>query len=121
MNDTLRIRSAIAEWAEDKPLVNRAWIFGSRVRGDHRDDSDIDVAVELDMHAIRGIDGSGGFATWSFESKTWTPELEAILGLAVDLQYYRTGETKIIQSALDRSSVLAYEKQSSPISICQTP
>jgi|KBSSwiStaDraftv2_1062776.scaffolds.fasta_scaffold00845_20 predicted nucleotidyltransferase len=33
-------------WAAGNPLIVRLWLYGSRARGDHRDDSDLDIAVE---------------------------------------------------------------------------
>jgi predicted nucleotidyltransferase len=42
----LRMLAAIlAEWASEAPGVT-LYLFGSRVRGDHRADSDVDVSVE---------------------------------------------------------------------------
>jgi predicted nucleotidyltransferase len=97
-------------WAAENPLVKRLWLFGSRVRGEHREDSDVDVAIELDMTAVKGVDESAGMATWAFDTMTWKPELELLLSRVVDLQRYKAGETNIIQAGLDQSSVLVYEK-----------
>lgn len=108
--EILNFREIISEWAVEKPLVKRVWIFGSRVRGNHREDSDLDVAIEINSAAIRGEDYSGGFATYAFESKSWCNELNDLIGLDVDLQFYKEGETKTIQIALDFSSVVVYEK-----------
>ena len=105
------MHTLLSAWAAEKPLVGRLWLFGSRVRGDHRPDSDVDVAIELDMSAARGADESGGIATWAFDTKTWKPELEGLLSLVVDLQRYKAGETATIQAGLDQSSILVYEKQ----------
>jgi predicted nucleotidyltransferase len=101
----------LTAWATEKPLVGRLWLFGSRVRGNHRSDSDVDVAIELDMSAAKGVDESGGMATWAFDTKQWKPELEDLLSLIVDLQRYKVGETNIIQAGLDQSSILVYEKK----------
>ena len=105
-----QIRELLSAWANDKPLINRLWLFGSRARGEHREDSDVDIAVELDMSAARGVDESGGIATWSFDTKTWKPELELLLQDKIDLQRYKTGDTITIQAGLDQSSILIYEK-----------
>ncbi|WP_366935810.1 nucleotidyltransferase domain-containing protein [uncultured Marinobacter sp.] len=32
------------------------WIFGSRVRGDHRADSDLDISIQLDLTSANGMD-----------------------------------------------------------------
>jgi len=37
----------VAQWAHDEPLVTKVYIFGSRARDDYREDSDLDVAVEI--------------------------------------------------------------------------
>lgn len=105
------IQALLTVWAAEKPLVNRLWLFGSRVRGDHSPDSDADVAIELDMSAAKGVDESGGMATWAFDTKSWKPELDGLLSLVVDLQRYKAGETNVIQAGLDKSSILVYEKQ----------
>lgn len=105
-------QETISTWATTKPLVKRVWMFGSRVRGDHQPDSDLDIAAEIDMAAVRGIDHSGGFATWAFESNSWRTELAALIGLKIDLQSYRRGETRTIQAGLDHSSILVHEKSS---------
>lgn len=104
------MQKLLSTWAVKKPLVNRLWLFGSRVRGDHRPDSDVDVAIELDMAVAKGADESGGIATWAFDAKPWQPELELLLSKVVDLQRYKAGETNIIQAGLDQSSILVYEK-----------
>ena len=104
------LRQKLAQWAANKPLVNRLWVFGSRVRGDHRPDSDLDVAIELDLSAAKGADDSGGFATWSFNTDGWLQELEQLLGLKVDMQHFAGDQTPTIKNGLERSSVLVYSK-----------
>ncbi len=105
------MQALLTAWAGKRPLVNRLWLFGSRVRGDHGPDSDADVAIELDMSAAKGVDESGGMATWAFDTRSWKPELDGLLSLVVDLQRYKQGETDVIQAGLDKSSILVYEKQ----------
>lgn len=50
----------VALWAASEPVVKTAYLFGSRVRGDNRCGSDLDVAIEL---TPRRCD-SGPLATW---------------------------------------------------------
>lgn len=104
------IQKILLTWASGKPLINRLWLFGSRVRGEHRPDSDVDVAIELDMSVAKGADESGGAATWALDTEPWRPELELLLSMVVDLKRYKTGETKVIQAGLEQSSILVYEK-----------
>ncbi|MCB2020674.1 MAG: nucleotidyltransferase domain-containing protein [Rhizobacter sp.] len=110
MSRILALQQRLATWCKSKPLVARAWIFGSRARGEARDGSDIDIAIELDLTATAGVDDSGGLATWMFETQTWETELSALLPFEVDLEQYIAGQTPSITAALDESSVLAYQK-----------
>ena len=49
MNDELKILAEIlAEWIDPAPGIPAIYLFGSRVRGDHRPDSDVDVRLYLD-------------------------------------------------------------------------
>jgi len=56
-----QIAEILAVWAVQKPLIKRVFVFGRRVRGDHDEQSDLDVAVELDQTEYR--DESQGLAT----------------------------------------------------------
>ncbi len=100
----------LAEWAKAKPLVGKLFIFGSRARDDYRPDSDIDIAIVLDMSAADGVDDSGGLATWMFETDGWENELEALLPFKVDLEQFRGSDTPTIQKGIDQSSILVYRK-----------
>jgi predicted nucleotidyltransferase len=103
-------KHAFEPWARNRPLVGRIWIFGSRSSGSHRIDSDLDVAIELDMIAASGLDDSDGLATWMFESTKWKSQLEELCGLDVDLQQYLGDKTPTIEDALAKSSALIYSK-----------
>src|SRR5438105_638499 len=63
--DLDNIAAALGRWASRHPQIKRVYLFGSRVRGDHHRDSDLDIAVELDEN----LDESGGLATWMIELK----------------------------------------------------
>jgi predicted nucleotidyltransferase len=104
------IIQSIEAWAQQNPLVGKAWVFGSRVRHEARLDSDVDIAIEIDLSASKGSDESGGFATWSFDCQSWSTELQARLPFKVDIQQFLGAKTPIIKDALNRSSALAYKK-----------
>jgi len=106
-----QIVSIVAAWAVKHPLVGKAWVFGSRARGEERDDSDIDIAIELDLSEAEGADESGGMATWMFECGSWRSELGSLLPLPIDLQQFMGAKTPIIRSAIKRSGVLAHRKR----------
>ena len=110
MNDT-DVHQALLKWAEGKPLVGSLWVFGSRARGDHRAESDLDIAIQLDLSAAKGMDESGGLATWMFDTDGWEEELSALLPFTIDLEQYRGKETPTIHQAIARSSHLVYTKR----------
>lgn len=105
-----QIQSVVSTWARSKPLIKRVYLFGSRVRGDHKPTSDIDIAVELDPSAFTGADESGGLATWMFEAKAWRDELKVLVPLEVQLERYNPEQTPTVNKGIDRSSELIYEK-----------
>ena len=45
-NDLRGLASVLADWAAGAPGFS-LYLFGSRIRGDHRPDSDVDVSVEF--------------------------------------------------------------------------
>ena len=106
------ITDSLRNWARSEPLVGRLWIFGSRVRGDSTSESDLDVAIELDMSAAKGCDDSGGLATWMLERKGWQKELSRVTRLSVDLQHFDGVNTPTVQRALAEASIDVYTKHS---------
>jgi predicted nucleotidyltransferase len=101
------IATVLARWAAQHPEVHRIYIFGSRARGDHRPDSDLDIAVEL----VENLDESGGLAAWMTELKpAWLPEVQALLPFKIDFQRYGS-TTPTVAEGVTKSSRLVYERQ----------
>jgi predicted nucleotidyltransferase len=73
------IADLVTRWAATEPLIRRAYLFGSRVKGTHRRDSDLDVAVVHDIDpAIRGIGETLRLDrqfTWEDHSPRWDADL----------------------------------------------
>jgi predicted nucleotidyltransferase len=62
--------------------VEQLWLFGSRVRGDHRDDSDVDLAI-----LTVGDDDParlGNFINWR---PVWQRQLQDRLALPVQIEF----------------------------------
>ena len=70
------LRLAISTWAKLLPQVKIVWLFGSRANDTAREDSDVDIAVELDDSAISGEDP---FTYWHFESKNMLSSIQIII------------------------------------------
>jgi predicted nucleotidyltransferase len=76
-------------WAVANENVQEIWLFGSRARGDAREDSDVDLAL-----ALMPPDGKTNWALgnyFAFESE-WKRQLEAIVGRAVSIEPLVPGE-----------------------------
>lgn len=74
-SDLKSLAHVIAQWADQRPAIQRVYIFGSRVRGDNRPDSDLDVAIEFAPTLTTE-------ATWDWtqHSRVVGAELKAALG-----------------------------------------
>ena len=59
--NTQEIAKTIAEYFATQP-VTRAWLFGSYARGEQREDSDVDILVELDHTQRIGLKFFGMYA-----------------------------------------------------------
>ncbi|WP_175757666.1 nucleotidyltransferase family protein [Burkholderia cepacia] len=95
---------AIARWAITKPIIRKVFIFGSRARDDFREDSDLDIAIEID-----GVNGNA-LATWMFDTKPWHAEISALVPFEIDLEFFDEDETPIIKAAIKRASILVYTR-----------
>lgn len=63
----------LRDWAETKATIRRLWIYGSRLRGTQCDDSDLDVAIEVD--ALETLDQRISFGATRTQ---WEKELAAL-------------------------------------------
>ncbi len=96
--------SKLAEWATAKPQIDEVWIFGSRARGDHRPDSDLDVALIM----TPGLLGTR-YGNWAFLSDDWKEELSGLLPVTVDLDVGDPDiSTKIVGPAVKKEGVRVF-------------
>lgn len=106
--------AAVAKWAGTQPLVRKAYLFGSRVRGTHRPDSDLDVAVEV--FALPG--DSSPFTTWTGEAQRLKASIAGVVPVVIDLDWYGDEvETPRIHAALEQSSVMVYDVENTTSTI----
>ncbi|NGM78791.1 nucleotidyltransferase family protein [Burkholderia multivorans] len=107
--DIVEIREIVTEWAASQPLIRKVWLFGSRVRGTERPDSDIDVAVE-----VRRLPGdSSEWTTFACERERLSAALQTLFPLPVQLEWYGgADETPTVHAGLQESSMMVYEASS---------
>lgn len=103
-----QLAAKIAIWGATKPLIKRIHVFGSRIRGDHKPESDIDIAIELDPAECRP--GESWYTIWTFKTKGWMDELQDLMPYEVDLDGYNGENTPTIRKGLQEASVIVYEK-----------
>ena len=87
----------IKAYLADKP-VNKAYLFGSYVRGEAKQESDVDILVELDYSRQIGL--------LFIQMKL---DLEELLHKEVDL-VSANGLSKYIQPIIDREKELIYAR-----------
>lgn len=106
--------AAVATWASTQPLVRKAYLFGSRVRGTHQPESDLDVAVEL----LTLPGDSNPFTTWIGEAQRLKASIAGIVPVNIDLNWYGGEvETPRIHKALEQSSFVVYDTENSTLPI----
>ena len=72
-----RIARILNEWATELP-IRRVIVFGSRVRGDHRPDSDLDLAIDF---ASMPDHGDSLLERWAREEGEMWSGLQRALGI----------------------------------------
>jgi uncharacterized protein len=97
MNLDLKYRQIIADYFQDKPVL-KAYLFGSFVRGEATEQSDIDILVELDYSQSIGL----GFVQMQMD-------LQEKLLKKVDL-VSTGGLSKFIKPLIDQEKELIYAR-----------
>ncbi|MFL9826176.1 nucleotidyltransferase domain-containing protein [Rhodoplanes sp. SY1] len=67
-------------WARERGEIQSVWLFGSRVRGNHRSDSDLDIGVRLYG------DEKERLAIWIFEGACWAASLQELVSVKIHLE-----------------------------------
>lgn len=98
---------SIARWAAEHRQFRRVWLYGSRAKGTHGPDSDINIAVELEPVG----DSEETLAVWMANAGSWQMQLQSRIAPRVDLEWFDPdGSTRTLQAALEEAKVLIYER-----------
>lgn len=92
-----QIRTVVADYFRDKP-VKKVWLFGSYARGEAREDSDVDLLVEIDYERPTG---------WGHYY--WSDELSEYFKTKVDVVSFG-GLSKYIGPFILAERTLIYEE-----------
>jgi predicted nucleotidyltransferase len=85
------------DWAASKREITRLILFGSRVKGVHRPDSDLDIMP---------VTHAGDFIP---NKAQWTDELTELLGVTVHLVEYQAGNRSLV-AGVKSEGVIAYSR-----------
>ncbi len=88
-------RTAIRLWATDKPLIIGMWFFGSRAIGNHRPDSDLDVAYTT---AWNGDESP--YTVAFFNRDVWAASLQVLLSVPLDFRHADPDEDERVWPAV---------------------
>lgn len=101
-------RVAIVEWAERHSEIKRVYLYGSRARGDHRVDSDIDLAIEVSAQ----LGDSDSFTTWMYWKQDYDEAPDLHLSVEVQLEWYEEGAGLTrVGPGVEKDGVLLFERQ----------
>lgn len=101
-------RVAIVEWAERHSEIKRVYLYGSRARGDHRVDSDIDLAIEVSAQ----LGDSDSFTTWMYWKQDYDASPDLHLSVEVQLEWYeKDAGLERVGKGVEKDGVLLFERQ----------
>jgi len=99
-----KITNILQNWGKKNSLIKTIHIFGSRVRNDFRADSDLDIAITLNIE-----DCNDRTDKWIHCKREWHTELTNLIPYKIQLEL-KDEATKIIEKGINMSSVLVYSK-----------
>ena len=103
VNTIDEIRAVVSAWASDRPLIERVILFGSRARGDHQPNSDIDLAI-----AVSAQEGSTTGGTYFVYRREWKRELEEALEWEISLIHDDPNGDPEVQANLCNEGISLY-------------
>lgn len=95
--------SRYGAWAESKPQIRRLWLYGSRIKGAPRPDSDLDIAIEI--LPIRDEQDKEIFIDRTF--REWRVELQNLSHFTVHLEPWASEGTDVAKY-VEETGVLIY-------------
>jgi hypothetical protein len=101
-------RQEIVAWARRHPEIKAVYLYGSRARGDHRPDSDIDLAVVMNTQP----GDTNAYTTWIFWKSECDKAPDLHLSCPIQLEWYEKGaDLKVVGPAVERDGILLYSTE----------
>lgn len=102
----------LREWAHSNLYIKNLWLFGSYVRSEATEASDLDIAVEIEI-PIERLGNETAFAVYVCEAKTWSGQLRHLLEFSdVQLEWLDLNDqTPAIKAGLTEGNLLIYSRE----------
>lgn len=97
-NNFKEIAAKIDHWAQQNSFIECVYFFGSRVRGDHKEGSDIDISIDPDF----SCDNAAYWADWKCDphygglQETLPGELDLLCRDAVSYSAIRQDDAQVV-------------------------
>ena len=103
-------RNILSDWCTKKPIIKRAWCFGSRVTGTYTELSDLDIAIDIDVDPRDDNHDD----TWLRFKSIWKFELSNLVPITIDLcHWHPDGLNKVVSQAIQTKSIIIYDRSMS--------
>lgn len=107
MTDIQIIKNLVSSWAISFPEVRRVWLFGSRAKNTYQAESDIDIAIEIE---VTNPDHETPYAHWICERENMAATLRTKIPLQIDLQFYDEIVAPLVFSYVGEHGILLFDK-----------
>jgi predicted nucleotidyltransferase len=113
--DIDQIIDILSWWAERKEEIEKLCVFGSRVKGNHEPDSDIDILVRIDETLIKNeiwndLSEKKLWHAWFKIAEIYRKELSALLPYKIDINVDLGDNSPTLKIYIEESSILVYLK-----------
>lgn len=99
-------REKIVAWPGRHRDILKVYLYGSRARGDHRPDSDIDLAI-----VMNAPDADAAFAMWCGWRSDYKENPDLNLSVEAHLEWYEASAgLERVGTGVERDGVLIYSR-----------
>lgn len=103
---------SLVSWATRHLSIKRVYVYGSRVRGQYRIDSDLDVAIEITPNPR----DENALATWLSEKRLLSQELAPLLPWPLHLEWFDPNSlTPTVAAKMARGKYLVFDRSKSSL------
>lgn len=106
--DLERAAAVLRAWAKTTPSVRHVYLYGSRISGESRSESDLDVAIDLDPQPS----DRNPMATFSSQARQWGAQLKGRTPFELDIQILDANNTPQVRRGVESTGVLIYVRAS---------